>query len=188
MKIIKIPTHKKKGGGPKKYYEIISHGVTYLIGTQHKLYNLRYKMIMRCYKSKPSEFNAYQGKGIQVCNDWKNNPSEFFKWCLDNGWRPGLQIDRLDSNGNYEPSNCQFLTLQENVKKAAKNRFGENTSRALLKEHQVIEIKLLLKNKEKIKDIAKKYKVSRYAIQDIKYGRSWSHLDGKLNRRHLCQP
>ena len=44
---------------------------------------------------------------------WKD-PKIFYDWCISNGWKLGLSIDRIDNDGNYEPSNCQFLTVSEN--------------------------------------------------------------------------
>ena len=55
----------------------------------------------------------YAGRGITVCDQWRKF-SEFEKWALSNGWKRGLQIDRIDNDGNYEPSNCRFVTSKEN--------------------------------------------------------------------------
>lgn len=62
-----------------------------------------------CYKN-------YGGRGIIICNEWKNYQS-FKDWALQNGYQQGLTIDRIDNNGNYEPSNCQWITGSENSKK-----------------------------------------------------------------------
>ena len=46
--------------------------------------------------------------------EWIDNIMAFYNWCIENGWSKGLVIDRIDSNGNYEPSNCQWITMEAN--------------------------------------------------------------------------
>lgn len=77
----------------------------------------------RCYAKNldPSTAKHYRDKGIRVCSEWLNDPNEFVKWSLENGYKVGLTIDRIDPEGNYEPSNCQWITLSENSKKAAED-------------------------------------------------------------------
>lgn len=87
-----------------------------------------YKKIMRIYKGmvyrttidKPYHKYWY-GKGIKICDEWLEEPEKFYLWNIQNGYKEGLTIDRIDSNGNYEPSNCQWITRSENSKKK-KNR------------------------------------------------------------------
>lgn len=100
-----------------------THGMT-----NHPLYSLWIGMINRCtYPSQPG-FDNYGGRGIQVCDEWRNF-GNFSEWCLTNGWKPGLCLDRRETDGNYEPSNCRFLTYKENCNNKRNNRlitaFGE---------------------------------------------------------------
>lgn len=71
-------------------------------------------MVHRCHNEKHMKFRNYGEKGIIVCKEWRNY-SNFKKWALENGYDPSLQIDRMDSDGNYEPSNCRFVTIRENL-------------------------------------------------------------------------
>jgi hypothetical protein len=73
-------------------------------------------MKFRCSKKYENnkDYKYYGGRGISVCPEWENDPVEFYNWCIENGWKKGLQIDRIDNDGNYEPGNCRFVTTQEN--------------------------------------------------------------------------
>lgn len=71
-------------------------------------------MKKRCYWSGYSKFKHYGGRGIIMCDEWKNNFMAYFKWAKKNGWSKGLQLDRIDNDCNYEPSNCRFTTCKRN--------------------------------------------------------------------------
>lgn len=66
-------------------------------------------MRSRCNDPKDKDYGRYGGRGIRVCDEWREFPA-FFEWALANGYEPGLQIDREDNDGNYEPGNCRFVT------------------------------------------------------------------------------
>lgn len=70
----------------------------------------------RCLYNRHKSFDRYGGRGIIICDEWLNNPINFYNWAVANGWALGLQIDRINNNGNYEPSNCRFVTPSENLK------------------------------------------------------------------------
>ena len=70
-------------------------------------------MMARCYKSSYRNFKRWGGRGITVCSEW-HDMNVFFEWAQSNGYAKGLQIDRIDNNGNYEPLNCRFITHKEN--------------------------------------------------------------------------
>jgi hypothetical protein len=67
-------------------------------------------------RTKPNYFKSkdYYDKGVRVCDEWLNSYQEFKKFALANGFKKGLTIDRIDSNGNYEPSNVRFVTPKVN--------------------------------------------------------------------------
>ena len=71
-------------------------------------------MIRRCYNIKCSHFKSYGGKGVKICDEWRTDKESFIKWALENGFRPELEIDRIDSDGDYCPSNCRWITKREN--------------------------------------------------------------------------
>lgn len=82
-----------------------------------RLYITWISMKDRCYNPKEPAFKYYGGKGIKVCSEWLTNYPVFKKWALTSGYQDNLTIDRIDSNGNYCPSNCHWLTKSENAKK-----------------------------------------------------------------------
>lgn len=69
-------------------------------------------MIERCYRKKAYNYEFYGGRGITVCEEWKNIEN-FEKWVNISGYKNGLSLDRIDVNGNYEPDNCRWATPEE---------------------------------------------------------------------------
>lgn len=90
--------------------------------SKDRLYKIWESMKKRCYYQKHEAYKSYGGKGVIVCEAWRFDFQAFYDWALANGYRDGLTIDRINVNGNYEPSNCQWLTRSENTKKAWRDR------------------------------------------------------------------
>lgn len=67
----------------------------------------------RCYYPKINGYANYGGRGISVCDEWNNCFESFRDWAFENGYKEGLSIDRIDVNGNYEPSNCRWVSIKE---------------------------------------------------------------------------
>ena len=85
-----------------------THGMSYT-----KLYNSYRAMKERCYLTSHIAYKNYGGRGITICEEWKNSFEAFADWSMANGYKNGLTIDRIDTNGNYEPANCRWITIQE---------------------------------------------------------------------------
>lgn len=82
--------------------------------TKEPLYRVYYAMKQRCYDKHAKEYHNYGGRGIIVSDEWVDSYNSFKEWCLHNGYKKGLQLDRMNNNGNYTPSNCRFVTPLEN--------------------------------------------------------------------------
>lgn len=82
------------------------------------LYLKYYNIITRCTNKNNPKFALYGGRGIKVCGEWLNSFESFYNWSIKNGFKKGLTIDRIDPDGNYEPSNCRYITLAENSRLA----------------------------------------------------------------------
>lgn len=75
----------------------------------------------RCYNKNNKRYKDYGGRGIIICDEWLNDNKRFFNWAKSNGYNDNLTIDRIDVNGNYEPNNCRWITLQQQNRNTRRN-------------------------------------------------------------------
>lgn len=82
------------------------------------LYTRWRNMKKRCYNSKDYSYRWYGAKGIFVCEEWRHSFSSFEQWSINNGFKKGLTLDRIDSLGPYCPENCRWIEKSANSAKA----------------------------------------------------------------------
>lgn len=82
-----------------------------------RLYKTWSAMKGRCKNKNATGYEYYGFKGVIVCGKWEESFLAFKNWAMKNGYKDNLQIDRIESNGNYEPSNCRFTTRKENLRR-----------------------------------------------------------------------
>jgi hypothetical protein len=115
-------------------------------------------IVQRCFNPKNTHYDRYGGRGITMCDEWRNSFPAFLKSI---GTRPGpdYEIDRIDNDGNYEPGNCRWVTHARNVR---------NSSVTKLDENRVREIRASNLSR---KELALIYGVARDTIGEIRSGR-----------------
>ena len=87
-----------------------------------RLYGIWTNLKRRCLNPNLKEYKYYGGKGVKVCDEWYE--WELFKnWALSNGYKEDLTIDRIDVNGNYEPSNCRWVTMDVQANNKSNNKY-----------------------------------------------------------------
>lgn len=129
----------------------------------HPLYKRWTTMKQRCYNPNNPEYPHYGARGVKVCDEWFNDVSSFIKWCLDNGWKKGLEIDKdiiprkLNIPGLlYSPEMCSIVTPEINTNNRSITVFVEHNGEKLC-----------------ISDWSKKTGIPRDRIHD-RYTKGWS--------------
>ena len=98
------------------------HGIT--TGGKPRTFVIWNGMKLRCFNPKSNSYKSYGGRGVTVCDEWLVFEN-FHKWAISNGYQDDLEIDRIDVNGNYEPSNCRWVTKSFNRSHQRHSRFFE---------------------------------------------------------------
>lgn len=89
--------------------------------SKHPLYKVWVKIKERCYSSSCREYKYYGARGIKICNEWLNDFDKFYEWSINNGYKKGLQIDRIDNDRGYSSDNCRYITRRVNCNNKTNN-------------------------------------------------------------------
>jgi len=133
----------------------------------NSLRNTYTAMIGRCYDSSHMNFKCYGAKGITVCEEWKNDNKVFFKWAIENGYKKGLTLDRMNPSLGYLPENCRFVTMAINIQSRRSNRFNPEKIRQVRKDFLVMTTR----------EVAKKWGTHHRHIMDIKSRKAWANVE-----------
>ncbi len=98
-----------------------THGMSY----NSRLYNVWRGMKQRCCDKNHPKYGHWGGRGIRVCDEWLNSFLNFYDWAMGNGYQNNLSLDRINNDGNYDPSNCRWATAKEQANNRRKRRIKE---------------------------------------------------------------
>ncbi len=111
---------KTKSCGCVHIERMTSHGMA-----RTRIYKIYKGMKNRCYNIKSDDYDKYGGRGIIICEDWLGEEDgfvSFYNWAINNRYSDDLTIDRIEVDGNYEPSNCRWSTPIEQCNNKRTNR------------------------------------------------------------------
>lgn len=101
-----------------------------------RLYSIYTNIKTRCYNEKSPNYKSYGERGIAMCDEWKEKFEPFMTWALKNGYSDDLTIERVDVNGNYEPSNCKWIPMKQQASNKQNTlKVGNVTLKSICKEH-----------------------------------------------------
>lgn len=130
----------------------------------HPLFKLLMGVRVRCEQPSATNYTYYGGRGIVICDEWRNNPAAFVAWAKENGYRPGLELDRRDTDGPYAPWNCQFITHVRNSQKRRNARCDLDRAAA---------VKAVLRGGASVRDAAASAGVPYMVAWHISKGNTW---------------
>lgn len=120
----------------------------------------------RCFCKNVPVYKHYGGRGITVCDEWRKSFLSFREWALSNGYKKGLEIDRINNDGDYEPNNCRFVTHTENMR---------NSSMSKLNMKKAKEIRTIYASGDKTKcELADMYGVTQANIWLVVNNKTWT--------------
>ena len=136
-------------------------GISKIAPKGSKLHNTYIGMTQRCWDANAVNYPIYGGRGITICKSWYNFDN-FARWALENGFIEGLQIDRIDNNAGYSPSNCRFvdrIVNMNNTRKSILNKVSIDDMSRICEAFEYTDIS--------VNDIANRYGISKTSVRRI---------------------
>lgn len=132
----------------------------------HPLYKTWKNMRARCLNKRASHYEYYGGRGIGICAEWSDFAA-FHRWAVEL-WTAGLQIDRIDVDGDYTPANCRWVTREVN---------SQNRRSTKLTQEQVLQI---FASDSTLSELARHYEISKSMVRKIKAKKTWKNVTTML--------
>lgn len=158
--------------------------------TRTRLYRIWNNMKQRCGNPNNTVYSYYGGKGISICDEWKRSFDVFSQWAYSNGYTEEMTIDRIDSNKNYAPENCRWVSRKVQANNTRSNRLitynGRTQTTAQWAEELGISPKTIWARLEKwpIERVFKEKTHSEFGRQTLTYNGEthsiweWSRITG----------
>lgn len=121
----------------------------------------------RCYNEKDKDYKDYGGRGIKVCKEWLEDAQKFVDWSITHGFKEELTLDRINTNGDYCPENCRWITNKEQQRNRRNN------------------VHIVYKGKDKIAiEWAEYFGVSKSQFNDWRYrGLTMKEIEKKCEKK-----
>ena len=130
--VVTVRADSLSGGNTKscgclksKVYKATDHSHFKHKGTGTRLYRIWRSMKCRCYLPSHKYYDIYGGRGITICEEWKNDYATFRNWAEKNGYAEDMSIDRIDNDKGYCPENCRFIYYKDQPKNRRTNHIIE---------------------------------------------------------------
>jgi hypothetical protein len=131
---------------------------------KYRLYDVWRLMVRRCEDSRHKNYECYGARGITLCGEW-HDFSVFWDWAQETGYKPGLQLNRIDNDGPYSPKNCEWTTSRNNNRNRSNNK---------LSVEKVAEIRhRLTEGRRNGAALAREFGVHHSLIYRIKLNQQW---------------
>lgn len=150
--------------------------------SKDRMYSIWKGMRYRCSNPKRPKYKWYGGKGIRVCDEWDGDGGfeNFYNWSINNGYSEDLTIDRIKTELNYTPDNCQWITLLDNIKKGVqKPHFPKN------KYIGINEVEGLIVTFYNVKHFATKFDIDPRRISECCKGTRAIYKNWKFTREEI---
>lgn len=137
----------------------IVHGMS-----DHPLYQVYLNMKARCYNPNTPSFHRYGGREdnpILICDEWLNDFKTFHNWAVNNGYQPGLTIERSDNDKGYNPNNCVWTTMNEQARNRVTTKISLSDARSIATDDRSNNL------------IASEYNIDASCVSRIKTGDTW---------------